>query len=249
VAASLGAGWVVAAPPWSGARPSPRDPAPIEDYAEIFGPRYADAERFVRENAWIGRELGLPRQDQLTALAIVFPELIRFSALEDEIQVRGLKVLYVQYGRAYANFSIGRFQMKPSFTEQVERDARRLLTPGERAAAGVPIFAGDDTPSARAERIRRLDEGAWQVRYLRLFMQVMARRYADEAFAGTEDRLRFYATAYNAGYASGTRALRQKALQRTFHTALFFPDVRYCYADVAVFSYRRLAGWWNLDQR
>jgi hypothetical protein len=248
VVAWLGAVWVVAAPSRDGARPAPRDPAPIEDYADIFGPRYGDAERFVRENAWIGRELGLPRQEALTALAIVFPELIRFSALEDEIQVRGLKVLYVQYGRSYANFSIGRFQMKPSFAEQVERDAWRFLTADERAAAG-PTFAGDDTPPARAERIRRLDETPWQVRYLRLFMQVMARRYADETFGGIEDRLRFYATAYNAGYASGTRALRQKALQRTFHTALFFPDVRYCYADVAVFSFRRLAAWWTLDQR
>jgi hypothetical protein len=210
-----------------------------EDFAAIFGPRYAEAERFVRENPWIDRELRLPPGDGSIAIAVVFPELIRFSALEDEIQARGLKVLYVQYGRACANFSIGRFQMKPSFAEQIERDAARMFTAGERAAAGMPDFALEDTQAAREQRILRLDDLAWQVRYLRLFMLVMARRYAGASFAGPEDRLRVYATAYNAGYASGITALRKKMRQKTFHTALLFADVRYRYADVAAFHFRR----------
>jgi hypothetical protein len=235
----LCAAGVVAGVSRGGARATARESAVSEDYEAIFGPSYAQAERFVRENPWIGRDLHLPRDEGTIAIAVVFPELIRFSAIEDEIQARGLKVLYVQYGRSCANFSIGRFQMKPSFAEQLERDAWRLFTAGERAAAGIPAFALEDAQAAREQRILRLDDLAWQVRYLRLFMLVMAKRYAAVSFAGPEDRLRFFATAYNAGYASGSAALRQKMRQKTFHTALFFADVRYSYADVATFHFRR----------
>jgi hypothetical protein len=89
-------------------------PRTSEDYAAIFGDKYAAAERFLGQNARIAEALHLPPDETRIALAVVFPEIIRFSALEDAIQVRGLKVLYVQYGRAYMNFSVGRFQMKPS---------------------------------------------------------------------------------------------------------------------------------------
>jgi hypothetical protein len=209
-----------------------------EDYAAIFGEKYAQAERFLRQNAWIAGALQLPADDTWIALAVVFPEIIRFNALEDAIQVRGLKVLYVQYGRAYMNFSVGRFQMKPSFVENLESDYERLFSAEEKAAIGIPAFERGDTSELRKKRVLRLDDTAWQVRYLRLFMLVMERRYEHIAFAGVEDRLRFFATAYNAGYASGEQALRRMMDERRFHTALIFPKTTYNYGDVALFFFR-----------
>jgi hypothetical protein len=209
-----------------------------EDYAAIFGDKYAAAERFLGQNAWIAEALRLPPDETRIALAVVFPELIRFSALEDAIQVRGLKVLYVQYGRAYMNFSVGRFQMKPSFAEHLESDYQRLFSAGEKATVGIPAFERGDTSELREKRVLRLDDLAWQVRYLRLFMLVMEKRYGQVAFADVEDRLRFYATAFNAGYASGEPALRRMMNERRFHTALLFPRTTYNYADVALFFFR-----------
>ena len=221
----------------AGAVASRPSATPSEDYAAIFGEHYAGAERFLRENTWIARSLRLPPEQTRIALAVVFPELIRFNALEDSIQVRGLKVLYVQYGRAYMNFSVGRFQMKPSFAEQLEADCERFLSAVEHAAGGLPAFERGDTSALREKRVLRLDDMAWQAQYLRLFMLVMEKRYGQVAFSGTEDRLRFYATAYNAGYASGERALRQMMNQRRFHTALVPPKTVYNYADVAWFYF------------
>lgn len=211
-----------------------------EDYTVIFGEKYADAERFLRQNDWIAGALRLPPDETRIALAVVFPELIRFSALEDAIQVRGLKVLYVQYGRAYMNFSVGRFQMKPSFAEHLESDYQRLFSAGEKAALGIPAFERGDTSELREKRVLRLDDLIWQVRYLRLFMLVMEKRYGQVAFADVEERLRFYATAFNAGYASGEPALRRMMNERRFHTALLFPRTTYNYADVALFFFRKL---------
>jgi hypothetical protein len=216
--------------------------ARAEDYAAIFGEKYAEAERFLRQNAWIVGAIRLPPDETRIALAVVFPEVIRFSALEDAIQVRGLKVLYVQYGRAYMNFSVGRFQMKPSFAELLESDYQRLFSDGEKAAVGIPAFERGDTPELREKRVLRLDDLIGQVRYLRLFMLVMGKRYGQVAFGGVEDRLRFYATAFNAGYASGEPALRRKMTIRLFHTALLFPKTTYNYADVALFYFRRRSG-------
>jgi hypothetical protein len=213
-----------------------------EDYAAIFGERYAEADRFVRRNGWIAGTLQLPADETRIALAVVFPEIVRFNAIEDDIQVRGLKVLYVQYGRAYANFSVGRFQMKPSFAEHLEADYGQLFTDGERRVIGIPVFERGDTPVLRGQRVRRLDDMTWQVRYLRLFMLVMGRRYANASLGGIEDRLRFYATAYNAGYLAGEAALRRMLPQRRFHLALVLPTTTYSYADVALFFFRSEAG-------
>lgn len=209
------------------------------DYSAVFGGRYADAERFLRENAWMASALGLPPLDTRIALAVVFPELVRFSALEDAVQVRGLKVLYVQYGRAYSDFSVGRFQMKPSFAEQVESDYARLFGRREREAVGVAAFGHGDTAALREQRVRRLDDLEWQVRYLRLFMLVMQKRYPAVSRKGPDERLRFYATAYNTGYAAGEAAIRRRMGRRRFHVARFASSDTYDYADVALFAFRR----------
>jgi hypothetical protein len=213
-----------------------------EDYAAIFGEKYAEAERFLRKNEWITGELQLPRDETRIALAVVFPEIVRFNALEDDIQVRGLKVLYVQYGRAYANFSVGRFQMKPSFAEKLEADWGQLFSDSERRAVGLPVFERGDTPDVRGQRVRRLDDMTWQVRYLRLFMLVMGKRYPTAAAGGIDEQLRFYATAYNAGYLAGDAAIRGIMPRRRFHIALVLPATTYSYADVALFFFRSQAG-------
>ena len=72
-------------------------------------------------------------------------------------------------------------------------------------------------------------------------MLVMAKRYGAVAFNGEEDRLRFYATAYNAGYEAGEKRLRQEIGEKRFHTELFFPAKLYNYADISVFFFRRSA--------
>ncbi|MDH7513015.1 MAG: hypothetical protein QHH14_08725 [Clostridiales bacterium] len=172
-------------------------------------------------------------------MAVVFPEIIRFKSLEDQIQVRALKVLYVQYGRKYADFSVGHFQMKPTFAEQIERDYNRLFSAEEKAAAEIAPFDTDDSSPLRKKRVVRLDDLQWQVRYLRLFMMVMGKLYQDRAFDDDLEKLRFYATAYTTGYNRGEKTIRRMMLARHFHVQLLFPKTRYSYADIAVFFFVR----------
>jgi hypothetical protein len=210
-----------------------------EDYAAIFGTKYTEAEKFLRQNSWIADSLRLSPLETRIALAIVFPEIIRFKSLEDKIQVRALKVLYVQYGRKYADFSVGHFQMKPTFAEQIERDYNRLFSANEKAAAEIASFDAGDSSRLRKERVTRLDDIRWQARYLRLFMMVMDKLYGNLKFVDDLERLRFSATAYNAGYASGEKAIRRMMGIRRFHVQPLFAKTRYNYADVSVFYFSR----------
>jgi hypothetical protein len=210
-----------------------------EDYAVLFGAKYAEAEKFLRQNSWIADSLRLPPRETRIALAIVFPEIIRFKALEDKIQVRALKVLYVQYGRKYADFSVGHFQMKPTFAEQIEGDYNRLFSAEEKTAAEIAPFEAGDSSRLRKERVVRLDDLHWQARYLRLLMMVMDKLYGNLTFANDLEKLRFYATAYTTGYAQGEKTIRRMMPTRHFHVQLFFPKTRYSYADIAAFYFNR----------
>lgn len=218
---------------------SPAGRSSDEDYRVIFGNKYAEAEKHLKENPWIAESLRLPPEETSMALAVVFPEIIRWSYLEDRLQIRALKVLYVQYGRKYANFSVGHFQMKPSFIEQLEADWNKLMSAEEKAAAGIRAFAGGDETGRRRDRILRLDDERWQVGYLRVFMAVMKKRYGKVVFSDIYDRLRFYATAYNAGFTAGEAKLRKAMREKQFHLELFSPERTYNYADVAVFFFRQ----------
>ncbi len=222
-----------AAPPAAPYPPS----ADAQDFAALFGDRYEEAVRFVRDNPWIPDVLGLGPRESREALAVVFPEILRFSALEDMIQVRALKVLYVQYGKKYANFSVGRFQMKPVFAEQIERDAGRLLTLEERTAAGVSVFPATDTTDLRRERVLRLDDLKWQVRYLGLYMRIMDKKYRTASFADARERVRFYAAAYNGGYTNREAVIRRLMRSKSYHTELLDSKTKYVYADVALYFY------------
>lgn len=216
-------------------------PDPGEDRRLIFGKEYAEAEKYLEENPWLAESLRLPSDETAIALAVVFPEIIRFNSLEDLIQVRTLKVLYVQYGRKYANFSVGHFQMKPSFAEQLEADWNGLVSAAEKAVAGIPAFDEGDRSDARRERTLRLDDMRWQVQYLRVFMAVMKKRHRNVVFSDVEDRLRFYATAYNSGYTAGEERIRRAMLEKRFHLELYSQKRTYNYADVALFFFRRPA--------
>ena len=53
--------------------------------------------------------------DKNLLAAVIFPELVRYSSFRDLLETGVLEALYIEKGSDVANFSIGKFQMKPSF--------------------------------------------------------------------------------------------------------------------------------------
>ena len=90
------------------------------DFKQVFSGHWSAAEEFVAANEkWMRAECERNDIPYQFAIAIVFPELVRYSALRDKIEISILKTLYINLGEEYADFSVGPFQMKPSFAESV----------------------------------------------------------------------------------------------------------------------------------
>src|SRR5512133_283654 len=98
------------------------------DYEAIFGDDWLKAEEFERENRnWMEPVLEKYDIPYRLAISVVFPELVRYSALRDKMETTLLKALYVNLGDEYANFSIGHFQIKPSFASIIREEAPKAL--------------------------------------------------------------------------------------------------------------------------
>ena len=131
------------------------------------------------------------------ALSIVFPEMIRWSAFRNMFETKANELLYVKDGKAKADFSIGHFQMKPSFVESLEsyvESHQNLQT------FSYVVITNKTIKEARTLRLERMKQLAWQLRYAHVYWLVAMDRFKDRKFESVRERVRFFATAYNYGF-------------------------------------------------
>lgn len=208
---------------------------------------YCDHHRQEWQQVW--REYDI---DCGIAEAIVFPELIRYSLLQDKMETGAVKALYVTRGSEGCNFSIGRFQMKPSFAEELEK---RWMRSGLARKYNL-FFDTKDSENARRVRISRLYKEEWQCIYIAVFLKMLYLDYGSTDKFGNHsqdgldslplsEQVRLAATAYNQGCrwvnpgVGPLDELRAKDRLKTFHTAVV-PTAktrRYVYADIALRHY------------
>ena len=167
--------------------------------------------------------------------AIVAPEITQFGYLSNKVETYSLKVFYVQNGKAYSDFSIGIFQMKPSFIEAMENyiSADTSLKKEYKKF----LFEKPDERQARVERINKLGSMEWQMEYLALFCAVVNHKFADINFANEEEKLRFYASAYNSGFHKSEQQIKETAQKALFP---HFSRQKYKYSDIAVWFYQEV---------
>ncbi|MBN1768324.1 MAG: hypothetical protein JXR50_02420 [Prolixibacteraceae bacterium] len=172
--------------------------------------------------------------DRAMASAVIYPELLRYSILRDKIEIGALKTLYIQYGSNYANFSIGPFQMKPTFAEKIEKECLKYQ---------LPFFTANDTlhtTHTRALRVKKLSESEGQVQYLLAFLVVTRLLFVNYPFSSIEEEVRLYATAYHTGCLNDIEKIKQIQHQKYYHTDLW-PDkntVYHNYARIALYGYK-----------
>lgn len=205
------------------------------DFAAVFGKDYSWAQTWIKNNAAAfdktASQLNISAKEME---AIIFPELIRYNAVYDAMEIQSLKFLYVSQGKDYADFSVGYFQMKPSFAEHIEKDAALYLDAATLAACGLNgLDQAADNETARRERISRITSAAGQLKYLSAFYKICEAKFSKEVFANAEERTRFFATCYNAGYQLTAEKIKEKQNKKFFHTGKFIQSDNYCYADVA----------------
>jgi hypothetical protein len=204
------------------------------DYAAVFGQDWQKAEMFLQQNdSWIRPMLKKNNISWRFAMSIVFPELVRYSALRDKMEITLLKTLYINLGDDYADFSIGPFQMKPSFAEIIRKRSAGL--PGRRMFEPL-----QDKKKLRSEIVSELEDPAKQMIYLIAFIRLCEKEFKNR-WTDEESKIKFIATAYNAGPGRSAEEIERMTDSRFFNTRMFRTE-NYCYSDVSLFWYRSTGG-------
>ena len=183
--------------------------------------------------------------DAQLAEAVIFPELIRYSQLQDYAETTAVESSYVLLGNKGADYSVGRFQMKPSFVEAVERRWMKQRELPEQYDAWFDIA---DTRQARQVRASRIGDTLWQCVYLSMFIRLLQIDFPDLALMNDEHRVLWIATAYNRGVKfpgegkGDTTDIEAHIYDRAYHTDFIaLPSTtRYCYASIALSHYKTL---------
>lgn len=204
------------------------------DFKSIFGRDWDKAESFIAENEiWMKHLSDKYNISFSVAAAVIFPELIRYSALQDKIEITLLKTLYINLGDDYADFSVGPFQMKPSFAETINEKAGSLKDKirFQFKSSSRP----ENIREYRASIVKDLEEPGSQFLYLICFMKICETAYnlekTDDSF-----KVRFLSSAYNCGLGKSYEQINEMSKRRFFNTRLYKTD-NYSYSDISLFWY------------
>jgi hypothetical protein len=210
-------------------------PAQTNDYELLFGNDWKKAQAFEKENRyWMEPVLKRNHVSYPLAIAVIFPELVRYSALRDKMEITLLKALYVNLGDEYADFSIGQFQMKPSFASSV-----RELAPVFQGRRTSISFKGieeyDNITNYRKAIVSDLEDPAIQLNYLIAFINICEKKFKTNR-KNAISRVIFISTAYNYGIDKSSAQIDSMAGRKFFNTKLLKSET-YSYSDVSLFWY------------
>jgi hypothetical protein len=209
------------------------------DYKKIFGSDWEKAEGFVSENeTWMKQLSERYSVSYPEAVAVVFPELVRYSALRDKMEITLLKALYINLGEDYANFSIGQFQMKPSFAESIHQKVPLLK--GRLRNQFREKTINKDIRKYRASIVKDLEQPESQFLYLIAFLKICRTIYNIEEM-DEHYRLEFLATAYNFSFQKSFDEVEKMTDKKFFYTKLVKAE-SYSYSDISAF-------WFNNYQK
>ncbi len=201
--------------------------------ADVPLPEWDEAVRLAREHEVVWTEVFESLDvDSRECEAVIFPELMRYGRVRDGIEHGVLLAPYVRKGVEGADFSVGMFQMKPSFAEQVEAAWMRS---GLRHEYEL-YFVLADSEEVRRRRVERLGDERWQCVYLAAFVRLMLEREPSLLNMAPEDRVALLATAYNYSFTASLDELEARRDSETFHLDFIrtAKTALYSYSDLAV---------------
>lgn len=177
----------------------------------------------------MGKELGLSSS---FIFSIVAPEISNYSSFTNLCELNALKLIYLQGGSEYGNFSVGQFQMKPSFIEKLEKTIADNHYLNKKYAY---IVLGSENRNTRKIRLSRLESFNWQMKYLQVFCEIMQGKKTH--FSNSNEKLQFYATAYNTGFHKSISSIEAEYNKNRFPAV---SNKKYNYSDIALMFYKCL---------
>ena len=186
--------------------------------------------------------VGLWGGDYDICSSIIFPELIRFSVVRDKMESLILMTFYKLHGTKFSDYSIGLFQMKPSFIEALEVELQEY---GDlRKFSFIWEYPKGLNPrEVREMRIERMLNLTWQIDYLICFIKLLDEIHgANEQFLilqNKKERIAFYASSYNSGYWYDLNKIKQYQNIKLYPHGKNWYDKQYNYSDVSIYCYEK----------
>jgi len=207
----------------------------MPNYERLYEVGYQEATDYLHVNQQLIEHVWSDNPaDISTALPIVFPEIIRYSYMIDYFQESAMSIVYVHYGSGKGDFSIGRLQMKPTFAEDVEQYVKVFNMQIKYSAL---LSNSKNMQRQRELRINRLKNDSLQFVYLKAFCEIMQRRFANYEWKSQEEKIKFFATAYNCGLKADYPTII------IWSEKIYYPYGKYSinnssnYGDIAVYFY------------
>lgn len=173
-------------------------------------------------------------------LSIAAPELIRYRELSNLMEVQALRLLYAELGSEHIDFSVGYFQMKPSFIEDLEVAIRNDDAMRNKYADLIGSYASGEA-DIRQERIDRILNIEYCVKYLQAFEQLMRQQHAVELQGRTlKESLHFIATAYNLGLGQSAATIRKYQSKQNFPHGPHYQGDQHAFGDLSVRIFSQL---------
>lgn len=172
---------------------------------QLFGARFLAAKHFYHQHkTQIQAACRQKNVAEKVLVSMIFPELMRYNPTRDAAETMANRLLYVNFGGEYGNFSIGCFQMKPSFIEHLEQKVRER---GWTEFQFLAYYENTDSTEIRKKRVERLSNLYWQLQYALFFVQYVDAFWADQAPSQMTD-ICYLANLYNIGIQRSTKQIQ-----------------------------------------
>lgn len=207
-------------------------PIQAQNYQHVWEEDYAIAEatmiEYCPQFTLIAEANGM---DTKEAMAVVFPETLRYSLVRDLLETEMVEFGYVNYGGNFADFSIGAFQMKPSFIERLEQ----YVCSNNKLKGFQSLFSySSTTPKGiRTERVEKLKKMEYQLEYLSCFLAIAFQEYEELNLMPPQERVKILAALFNAGFGYNLEELNKLAALKIFPYGSAFGKNQYSYAGIS----------------
>ncbi len=205
-------------------------------YFKIFGNDYKDALSYFKSNKiLINKILKNNNIDSEIVIPVLFPERIRFSIVKNYFETAFLEAIYTRHGSDYVDFSIGDFQMKPSFIEKLENRISENVVLNKKYSK--LLIEKDTKKEERKERIKRLKATNYQLLYISLFYDIVNMKF-DTGSKSKSEKIIFFAAAYNHGFETSKKEIEKYIKVKYFPYGTSYPGEQYSYCDVSADFYK-----------
>ena len=203
-----------------------------QDIKLIYPKEYENALELKTQYEYILQDKGIT--DTNFYIALVFPEMIRYNTIQDELETFINKVAYTTIDK-YEGCSIGTFQIKPKCALEIEQKVKA----SDSLSKKYPLLsniANKNNFTEKLNRINRLRERTYQVEYLLAFVDICINLYDLSTITKTE-QLTIISAAYNVGFLENKENYKYFTTIKSFPYGSESPDSFWNYTDLVIEFY------------